>query len=123
MLFYHIATGTLLKDTTFWGTGYSGAGKTYIEGRNNARMCNVPNKGPIPVGKYEIGLPYLHPTEGPCVMNLTPCPETNTFGRSAFHIHGDNARNDASHGCIILGPAIRKQIALSGEKFITVTES
>lgn len=120
MLEYHISTGTLLHNGQFWGTGYSGAGKTLAEGRNNPGMITVRNHGPIPPGVYDIGLPYTHPHEGPCVMNLTPEPGTDTFGRSAFHIHGDNARHDASQGCIILGPAIRTQIANMGEKKITV---
>lgn len=116
MLFYKISDGELLRDEEFMGTGYSGTGL----GRNNLSMCSVANIGPIPPGIYSIGLPYTHPVEGPLVMNLTPSDETETFGRSAFHIHGDNARNDASHGCIILGPSIRKEIINSGEKFITV---
>lgn len=119
---YHITTGTLLnKDGDFVGTGYSGAGRTLQDGRNNPDMTSIQNKGPTPVGIYDIGLPYHHPVEGPCVMNLTPETGTNTFGRSAFHIHGDNARNDASHGCIILGPLLRAAIAKSGDDKIKVT--
>ncbi len=123
---YHISTGTLLlKDSAgamFIGTGYSGAGKTLEEGRNNVAMISVHEKGPCPIGSYTIGLPYHHDKLGPITMNLTPTESTNTFGRSAFRIHGDNARNDASHGCIILGPDIRRRIGASGDKFLTVTE-
>ncbi len=56
-------------------------------------------------------------------MRLTPAPGTDTFGRSAFLIHGDNAKKDksASEGCIILGPALRQQIAESKIKRLVVT--
>jgi hypothetical protein len=53
-------------------------------------------------------------------MNLDPVDGTNTFGRSLFRIHGDNARHDASEGCIILGPSIRKLIAASGDHDLEV---
>lgn len=107
---YRIATGTLLHDGTFEGTGYSGAGFPTEGYRNNPDMTSVIAKGPIPQGKYIIGSAYNHPRLGPCVMPLTPELDTNTRGRSGFFIHGDNARHDASHGCIILGPALRHLI-------------
>jgi hypothetical protein len=48
-------------------------------------------------------------------MHLDPLPGTSTFGRSLFRIHGNNAVNDASHGCVILGPFIRRAIADSDD--------
>lgn len=124
MLYYHIKTGEIecidlnAGEKISWGFGYCGTGI----GRNNPAMCSVKNVGPIPVGFHEIGMPYHHPKEGVLTMNLTPQPATNTFGRGAFHIHGNNSRNDASHGCIILDEPIREQIAVSGEKYLTVLE-
>lgn len=107
MYTYSQSTGDLTQDGTFIGTGYSGAAIA----RNDPAEQSVPNVGPIPQGDYDIGEAYDHPQLGPCVMNLDPCEGTNTFGRSLFRIHGDNARHDASHGCVILGPAIRHAIA------------
>lgn len=113
---YAQSTGELLKDGEFQGTGYSGAG----EGRNNPGMQRVPKVGPIPQGGYEIGPAYHDPHLGPIVMHLDPLPSTDEFGRSLFRIHGDNARHTASEGCIILGPAIRADIAASSDKLLTV---
>lgn len=109
--------GELSLDNSFEGTGYSGTG----EGRNNANAEKIEGIGPIPRGLYRIGSAYDHPHLGPCVMNLDPEPGTETFGRSLFRIHGDNSRHDASHGCIILGPAIRRLIASSGDRDLLVT--
>lgn len=122
MFEYHITSGSLYdKDKNWLGTGYSGAGLTYAEGRNNPDKIKEVGVGPIPPGIYHIGPAYRHPQEGPCVMNLTPEEGTNTFGRSAFHIHGNNKSNNASHGCIILGPDLRDRISKSLDKQIKVT--
>lgn len=114
---YRISTGTLKHDGAFAGTGYSGLAGVW---RNNPAMQAEQAKGPIPVGSYKIGAAYQHPHLGPCVMNLDPLPGTDTHGRSLFRIHGDNARHDASHGCVILGPAIRHQISESGDHTLEV---
>jgi Tlde1 domain len=120
MLTYSQSTGSL---TGLPGSptvaGYSGTGA----GRNNPAMQAVANVGPIPQGVYEIGLPYYDGHLGPKVMALTPQPGTETFGRSLFRIHGNNAVNDASHGCIILPPWIRDQIGAlpDADRFVTVT--
>jgi len=113
---YRQHDGLLTHGQTFVGTGYSGHG----EGKNNPAMQGVQKVGPIPVGRYKIGPAYAHPKLGPCVMNLDAMEGTNTLGRSLFRIHGNNAQNDASHGCIILGPAIRRSIADSGEHTLEV---
>lgn len=113
---YAQSTGELLKDGEFQGTGYSGAG----EGRNNPAMQSVPNVGPIPQGIYAIGPAYHDPHLGPIVMHLDAQAGTEEFERSLFRIHGNNKPNDASHGCIILGPAIRATIAARSDKLLTV---
>jgi hypothetical protein len=118
---YRQHDGELTHDGAFVGNGYSGHG----EGRNNPAMQGVPRVGPIPVGRYRIGQAYPHPRLGPCVMNLDPLPGTDTLGRSLFRIHGDNARHDASEGCIILGPAIRRQVSETrdcGEDILEVVD-
>lgn len=113
---YSQHTGELTVAGVFEGTGYSGHGL----GRNNPEAQELPNTGPIPQGRYQIGSAYEHPHLGPCVMNLDPINGTNTFGRSAFRIHGDNARHDASQGCVILGPSIRRLIAASPDRELLV---
>lgn len=114
---YRQHDGELSCDGEFEGTGYSGTD----EGRNNPDMQNVIDIGPIPVGVYKIGPAYDEiGALGPCVMALEPLPDTETFGRSLFRIHGDNVQHDASHGCIILGPAIRRKIAASPDRSLVV---
>lgn len=100
------------------GSGYSGFGA----GKNNPAMQAVADTGPIPVGQWEIGPPHDTPSHGPYVMALTPSAGTNTFGRSGFLIHGDSiaAPGTASHGCIILGRALREKIWQSGDHQIQV---
>lgn len=114
---YSQASGELTHDGTFEGTGYSGTGP----GRNNPIMQAVENVGPIPQGTYQIGPSYDDPHLGPCVMHLDPINGTDTHGRSAFRIHGNNIDNDASHGCVILGPAIRHLIASGVDRTLVVT--
>lgn len=113
---YHQSSGELLHDGAFEGTGYSG---TDI-GRNSPGAQRIPNTGPIPQGHYIIGAAYDDPHLGPCVMHLDAEPETETFGRSEFRIHGNNKADDASHGCVILGPAIRRLIAASDDRELEV---
>lgn len=100
------------------GVGYSGHG----EGKNNPEMQEVRNVGPIPVGTYSIG--PLHDTDkhGPDVMALTPVQGTDTFGRSAFLMHGDKIKDPgtASEGCIIQAHATRLAVAKSEDKLLEV---
>jgi hypothetical protein len=112
---YRQRDGELLHNGEFVGTGYSGRG----EGRNNPDMEAVPNVGPIPRGRYRIGGARFSQSLGPIVMDLEPVAH-DAHGRSLFRIHGDNANHDASHGCIILGPLIRRAIADSGDKTLEV---
>ncbi len=113
---YKQPTGELSHNDSTW-IGYSGTG----DGRNNPFFQNQANVGPIPVGQYKIGPDYDDPHLGLCVMHLDPVNDTNTFGRTLFRIHGDNAEHDASHGCIIMGPAIRSLIAASDDRILVVT--
>lgn len=113
---YHQRDGSLTHGAEFVGTGYSGHGA----GRNNPDMQDKQKVGPIPRGLYKIGPAYQHAKLGPCVMNLDPMPGTDTRGRSLFRIHGDNATHDASEGCIILGPSIRRQISVSHDRLLLV---
>lgn len=104
-------------DTSPMVVGYSGYGAY----RNRQDMEHIPNVGPIPRGTYHIEPARDDPGHlGPVVMNLTPQPGTNTFGRSLFRIHGDNAEHNASHGCIILPKAVRLAIAESADRMLVV---
>jgi type VI secretion system (T6SS) effector TldE1-like protein len=106
---YKQATGELSHDTLgVLGRGYSGHG----EGVNNTAMEHIPRVGPIPRGHWSIGAPRDSERVGPFALALTPEPDTQTFGRTAFLIHGDNRHRDqsASHGCIIMPRVIREAI-------------
>lgn len=100
------------------GSGYSGTGP----GLNNPSQQSTPDVGPIPQGSYTIGPQTNSPNTGPGVLPLTPDPGTNTFGRNAFQIHGDNAQGNqsASEGCIVTGPGVRNKIAGSGDNTLVV---
>ena len=111
---YTIATGEMRHGATRF-LGYSGAGHSREEGRDNPDMVHDVGRGPIPPGRYRIGAPHVSPHTGPYTMDLDPEAGTDTFGRSAFRIHGNNAANDASHGCIILPPDARHAIWESGD--------
>jgi hypothetical protein len=100
------------------GTGYSG----YAEWKNVPAMQIVQAAGPIPRGLWIIHAAFDHPHLGPVAMPLEPYPETNTFGRSAFFIHGDSIAQPggASHGCIVMPRATRELIAESEDHDLCV---
>lgn len=103
--------------------GYSGTG----EGRNNPDAQDESYSGPIPRGVWVAtgGWHYVpKPGPGQNVMNLDPLnPGGDCFGTGrecdTFRLHGNNAANDASEGCVVL-PADRTIIP-SGET-VEVTE-
>lgn len=116
---YKIATGEILHNGLRVGRGYSGFG----DAANDPARVKEKKTGPIPPGKWRIGPKYNHAFLGPVVMNLDPLPGTDTFGRSLFRIHGDNstpAPHDGSHGCIVVGPGVRRTIAKSGDTELEV---
>ena len=88
---------------SFRTRGYAGRGI----GRNQHIHQITPGVGPLPCGDYSIGEPVDHPRLGPLALPLRPHPYNKMFGRRGFFIHGDNEKNDASHGCIILPRAAR----------------
>jgi len=103
MFRYIQSTGQLYDDDRLIGTGYAGR----LEGRNNPEMQYVRHTGPIPVGLYEIEAGFDHPMLGKLAIPLIPNPENNMQGRASFYVHGNNRKNDASHGCIIMPRAAR----------------
>ncbi len=108
---YHQATGKLTLDGKDVGTGYSGKGE---EGKNKPDKEKDKNVGPIPRGLYKIGKAKMWKGMEN-VFDLTPDGH-DAHGRTGFLIHGDSKQNpgNASEGCIILSPVIRKKIAESG---------
>jgi hypothetical protein len=118
MFFYNSLTGEFKHDGLHLGYGYSGNGVS----KNTPSDESVPMHGPIPRGVWTIGDPYNDPHLGPVVMHLDPKSGTNTFGRSLFRIHGDSIEHpgDASDGCVILPLTLRKLIAMSSERLLTV---
>ena len=99
--------------------GYSGAGAA----KNDPAAIDKRGLGPVPIGVYIIG-PEREITEshGPIVLPLTPIVHVQTFGRSAFFVHGDSIEHpgSASHGCIILPRPVREEMAYSRDKLLVV---
>lgn len=116
---YSQSTGELQQNGKPIATGYSGAGP----GKNNPAMENIHNVGPIPQGDWTIvGPPVNTVSHGPFVLHLEPAPETQTFGRDGFLMHGDSVEHpgSASEGCIIVPRPVRKQVWNSGDKDLHV---
>jgi hypothetical protein len=116
---YAQKTGELQQDGKRIANGYSGAGA----GKNNPAMQQLPNVGPIPQGDWTIvGPPVDTQDHGPYVLHLHPAPQTETFGRSGFLMHGDSIESPgcASHGCVILPRPVREQVWTSGDRDLKV---
>lgn len=115
---YSQSTGVLRHNGAVVASGYSGAGN----GINNPAMQDVGFTGPIPQGMYRIQGYNNH--KGPYTVILSPIMGTDTFGRTAFRIHGDNAKKpprSSSEGCIITnGANLRNSIASSGDSVLRV---
>ena len=77
----------------------------------------LPFGGPIPRGLYRIGHPYFHPRLKALTMNLDPIGHS-ALGRTDFRIHGGHG--NASAGCIILPEAVRREVAMSPVRTLTV---
>lgn len=102
-------------------SGYSGHG----EGKNNPALQSVAFVGPIPVGTYLISTAFEDPEKGPVVMRLTPMPDTETFGRDAFLMHGDSITDpgNASEGCICQDRDAREAVSDSSDYILNVVSS
>lgn len=93
------------------GQGYSGTG----QGRNNFEAQQRPFIGPLPQGTYTTGKSYKSDVTGKNTIPLIPDLATRIsiilMGRdpNSFRIHGNNAEDDASQGCLIQ-PAYRTLI-------------
>ena len=115
---YDQSAGIMSRGGNICG-GYSGSGR----GKNNPALQAAKGIGPIPAGHWRIvGPPHDSLTTGPFTLGVVPAAGTNTFGRTAFRIHGDSIAHPgaASHGCIILPRAVREAIWASGDYELTV---
>lgn len=118
---YEQSTGKMYRDGFLSTRRCQGIpGKTLH--KNNPASQHVPFLGPIPRGQWRIG-GYTN-SKGPYTITLTPKPGTQTFGRTAFRIHGDSVSNpgEASEGCIILAPGLRLMIIHSGDTDLEVVQ-
>ena len=116
---FQISSGAFLNlNNIEVAKGYAGHG----QGLNNPAMCNVPDVGPLPPGKYKIGSHEDNPHVGKFAMRLTPDPGNDMYGRAGFFIHGDNPQmnHTASDGCIILPLPVRQDVANSGDDDLLV---
>ena len=119
MWIYAQKTGALLRHGQLAGHGYSGLDN----GKNNPAMQALHDIGPIPQGTWTILGPPLNSTEhGPYVLRLQAAPDTCTFQRSGFLMHGDSIRapGTASKGCIVLPHAVREFVWNSGDTELEV---
>lgn len=116
---YSQSTGELRHDGQLIATGYAGRGK----GKNSTAHEAQQRMGPIPRGGWLIGAPYDSAKVGPYALPLVVVAPTETFGRSAFRIHGDSKRfpGTASEGCIIVPLAARVAIVESGDRELVVS--
>ncbi len=120
------SAGALYRDGKLISRGYAGKGR----GRNNPGLQGVRGVGPIPRGRYAIKSVADSPNTGKFTITVHAIDATpnddrhDETGRSAFRIHGDNARGDfsASSGCIILPRNKRELIWRSGDRILEVIE-
>lgn len=101
--------------------GWSGNG----QGKNNPDMEGVRNKGPIPRGRYTIGVPYDSRNVGPFSLPLTPHLH-KALDRTHFRCHGaalDPAKQgQESDGCMIMPRDVRQAMHKSDDKILDVIE-
>jgi lipoprotein-anchoring transpeptidase ErfK/SrfK len=98
LLYYVVGSGKLAFDGKHVATGYSGAPGCI----NDPAKERLPDRGPIPRGKWEMTFEPHHPVFGAC-YKLEPVGHT-AHGRTEFFIHAlvnENSR-DGSKGCIVM---------------------
>lgn len=94
------------------------------DARNDPSREQEKGIGPLPAGKYEIGVMHNSKHLGPDVMQLFPYPSNKMFDRSEFFMHGDHANDtdfSASDGCIIAPHQIRQEVNKSKDRELLVT--
>ena len=115
---YTQGSGALHHDNVLvYDKGYSGKASA----KNSPDREHESYQGPIPRGTWKIGQPYYSQRVGPYAIPLTPSGH-NAHGREHFRIHGDDSNDmgNASEGCIVLPPDIRRRIVASGDTLLYV---
>ena len=90
---------------------------------NKPDDCALVGLGPLPVGVYQMGPPIDDPDVGQFAIPLTQI-QGNTYNRSAFLWHGDNASKapeSSSRGCPISPRSVREIGAADPDQLLTVT--
>jgi len=115
---YQQSTGQLSHNGRLVATGYAGKD----EGKNIPDMQDRVDIGPLPRGNYTITNPFHHPHTGPYSMRLQPSHGNVMYGRAGFLIHGDSIESpgEASNGCIVMPPDVRRRIWTSGDRQLEV---
>ena len=108
---YAIQTGTLwLVNGEFScpvASGYAGRGAY----RNDPSAVHRKSEGPLPPGRYRMRI-VPHPRFAGPAIRLDPEDIGSWLhGRGDFWIHGDNATNNASRGCIVISRPQRLCVA------------
>ncbi len=118
MWIYEQRTGRLRHNDTSVATGYSGFGPA----KNDPLRQHEAGLGPIPQGAYSLGAVEEEGPHGPVAIHLLPLTGTETFGRSAFMVHGDSVEypGGASHGCIIVPRKVREAMADGRDRLLVV---
>lgn len=96
-MIYRITTGTLSTDEgeVILEHCYSGGDHGIRpEAVNNPVFCEVHSVGPLPLGKYALGVLHLQPTLGPAMALMMA--DGNSFGRGGFFMHYNNPHRDAA---------------------------
>jgi hypothetical protein len=107
---YEQSTGRLYNGSELVETGYSGS----LTNKNNPDRQQVKGMGPLPRGTYRIA---GHSTSKGPVTIILEQTSGDTFGRSAFRIHGERVNKPAgfaSEGCIIMSQATRRRVLREG---------
>lgn len=116
---FHQSNGAIFHNSEYRERGYAGHG----EGKNNPGKQAVHEVGPIPQGQWRMTAWHdRYPGLGLWVIELSPVDGTETFGRSGFFWHGDNARHpgESSHGCIVSGAIVRREAWETGDHDLIV---
>ncbi|MCA1923163.1 tlde1 domain-containing protein [Buttiauxella noackiae] len=107
---YEQSTGRLYNGSELVETGYSGS----LTNKNNPDRQQVKGMGPLPRGTYRIA---GHSTSKGPVTIILEQTSGDSFGRSAFRIHGERVNKPAgfaSEGCIIMSQATRRRVLREG---------
>lgn len=104
------------------GKGYAGGcSGLKPEAINNHKYEQVPDVGPLPLGRYTLGTPVPQSKLGPFAIPLVPDASNTMYGRGHFFCHGDTSpAGRASHGCIIQARAVRNAMWASSDHDLDV---